>query len=429
MWASKTLWSFIQDDRGNFYAIAAVAMVPILMGIGMAIDISRQQSMATKLQNAADAAALHAAIISGTVDDDAAEAEALAILQSNLGNLDITIDDFDLVESSDGTMDVVVDATLDSLFAQVNGFPHLGLSVHSEAAVDSGGDLEMTIAFDTTSSMGFGSTWQTALGTLDTVLTEIDNYSGTNNFFISLVPFSDRVNVGTSRTNWLAGATPASWNGCVEPREEDNGTVSWALDDDKPTGSNRFQASIPGVTGGLTGFNNNFPYCPNVAIVPPTNNVDTVINAAAAFSKAGTGRFDVAMAWTWRLLSDDWRGHWSSGGNAAANNGHDRRKIAIMVTDGKTEAYTWEVDQTSSWGWNNGSVGGFENMVAVCDGMKADGMELFMIRVNGNSHATAYMQDCASTDAHYFEITDNAGLEIAFRDILKVVKSNVRLVN
>ena len=66
-------------------------------------------------------------------------------------------------------------------------------------------------------------------------------------------------------------------------------------------------------------------------------------------------------------------------------------------------------------------------MVAVCDGMKADGLEIFMVRVDGNTHASSYMKQCATNDDYYFEISDNADLEIAFKDILKVVRSNVVL--
>ena len=182
------------------------------------------------------------------------------------------------------------------------------------------------------------------------------------------------------------------------------------------------------MTGGLATRGGGYPHCPNVAIVPPTNDINELITAANNFSKSGTGRFDVGMAWAWRLLSTNWRGQWSSGGYAAAN-ATERRQIAIMVTDGRTNAYRYEVDETESWGWNEGSVGGFTNMVAVCDSMKVAGMEIFMIRVDGNEHATDYMKDCATDDDYYLEVTDNADLELAFQDVLRIVKANVRLTN
>ncbi|RZV40930.1 MAG: VWA domain-containing protein, partial [Acidimicrobiales bacterium] len=326
----------------------------------------------------------------------------------------------------DGSVAVTARASIPAMFAQVNGFPKMSTLATTDADADAGQDLELVIAFDTTNSMGFDNTWTAAMGTLNNVLNELDQYTGSDNFYVTLVPFSDRVNIGTGNDGWLSGSAPVNWNGCVEPREVNNGTVSWALDAAKPNGANKFDASIVGVTGGLVGFSGSYPYCPGVPITGPTNNVSQVITAANAITKSGTGRFDVAMAWAWRVLAKKWRTEWPNMHNSFAQD-KERRQIAIMVTDGKTEAYSWEVDQVSSWGWNNGSVGGFENMVAVCDGMKAENIELFMVRVNGNANATGYMQDCASSDDHYYEISSNAELELAFEEVLKVVKTNVRL--
>ena len=481
MWYKRLIKSYLEDTQGNFALMFGALSVPILLATGMAIDISRMQSHDRQLQDAVDAAALFAVTyvatndqddndddlgggsieddddndndeIGGGDDDDndefsggdddgddgdaggggdgnddsELEAATKQILAQNLTNIDFTLTNFELKEYNDGSVSLTVNGKTPAFFAQINGFPSMAIAADAGAQAESGGDLEVSIAFDTTNSMGFDNTWTNALNTLDTVLDELDEYTGDNNFFVSLVPFSDRVNVGTTRTNWIQGSTPPNWNGCVEPREENNGTVTWALDDDKPTGQNRFQASIPGTTGGLASLGSGFPFCPSVAIVPPTNNVQSVITAAGNFTKSGTGRFDVGMAWMWRMISSEWRGHWSAGGNAAAN-ARERRKIAIMITDGRTEAYTHEVDQTRDWSYNQGSRGGFENMVAVCDGMKADGLEIFMVRVDGNANASTYMKQCATNDDYYFEISDNADLEIAFKDILKVVRSNVVL--
>ena len=449
--------SYWKDEGGQYAILFGAISAPLLVGVGMAIDISRAQAAHMHLQNAADSAVLQASVLVGSEEE--LEAAAREIFDANLNYTGFNTTEFDLKEDEDGNLTVTARGNIPAMFAQINGYPKLNVAIGAESEAFSDGDLEMTIAFDTTNSMGFDSTWDKALLTLNSVLDEIEDYSGTNNFFVSLVPFSDRVNVGHSRTNWLSGSTPTNWNGCVEPREEtlsssgssngngngngngnnnnndddddddDGVTITWALDDDKPTGSNKFEASVVGVTGGLADRGGGYPYCANVAIVPPTNDVDAITDAAANFSQSGTGRFDVGMAWAWRMMSSEWRGQWSSGGYAAANNGHARRQIAIMITDGRTEAYTWEVDKTRDWNYNEGSKAGFENMVRVCDGMKEQDMEIFMIRVDGNDHATEYMQDCASTNSHYFEVTDNATLELALKNVLKVVKANVRLSN
>jgi len=418
---------YLRDTSGNFAMMFSLALVPILMAAGMAIDISRLQAFDRQMQDALDASVLQAVQLA-TDDDDELDEVTRNIFEANLNYPGMVITEFDATASDDGS--VVIDATahIPAKFAQVFGFPRMMTVSDSGADADSGQDLEMVIAFDTTNSMGFGNTWTAAMGTLNNVLLEIEEYTGQDNFFVTLLPYSDRVNIGTDNDDWLSGPAPTNWNGCVEAREFDDGTVSWALDAAKPNGANKFDASIVGVTGGLGARGGGYPHCPNVALTGPTSDVSEVITAANSITKSGTGRFDVAMAWAWRVLAKNWRTEWPDMPNSFAQD-KERRQIAILVTDGKTEAYTWEVDEQRDWAYNEGSVGGFENMVAVCDGMKEDGMELFMIRVNGNVNATSYMQDCATSDDHYMEISTNAELELALKEVLKVVKSNVRITN
>lgn len=406
--------------------VSGVAMVPLLMAAGMAVDISRGQSAKNNLQLAADAAVLYA-VTSDEKNSEELKKQTYQVMSENLNYQDIELKDFDLIKGTDGSFSVDVTGKIPATFAQINGYPKLDVTALATAKASGSEGMELAIAFDTTNSMGYGATWTTALQTVKDVLTELEVHAGHENFFVSIVPFSDRVNIGSSNASWVKGATPSGWNGCVEPREESNGTVNWALDADRPVGGERFEASIPGVTGGLSVVSSSYPHCPTVEITGPTNNIKSVIDAADKFTKSGSGRFDVGLAWMWRLMSRKWLPELDGIPNSAAKD-KDRRQIAIMVTDGRTTAYQYELSAMNSWGWNEGSVDGFENMTRTCKGMKADNIEIFMIRVNGNSHAAKYMQECATTPSHYFEISDNESLEIAFKDLLKVVKQDVALI-
>ena len=437
----KLLRSYKDDISGNFAMMFTLMSVPLLIGVGMAIDVSRLQSFESKLQDAVDAAAIYGAVIpdglneddDGLGDEDTndnsefiAQVKAHFLSQLNVPDVELTY--FNAIPTEEGSVNVTARANIPAQFAQIGPFPRMSAHVSSDAIADAGADLELVVAFDTTNSMGFDNSWTAAMGTLNNVLTELDQYTGSDNFFVSLVPFSDRVNIGTSRDSWLLTTPPVGWNGCVEPREEDNGTVSWALDTDAPAGADRFNASIPGVTGGLAARGGGFPFCPNVPITGPTNDVSVITDAANSFARSGTGRFDVGMAWAWRMLSNNWRTEFPALPNSISL-ANERRKVAIFVTDGNTNAYDHELSANNSWGNNEGSVEGFENLEAVCEGMKADDIEIFMVRINGNTHADSYMQNCAATERHYYEVSSNAELELALVEVLKVVKANVRLTN
>jgi Flp pilus assembly protein TadG len=52
-----------RGERGSALALSAIAMLSILLAAGLGVDISRFYTAKTELQNAADAAALAAALL------------------------------------------------------------------------------------------------------------------------------------------------------------------------------------------------------------------------------------------------------------------------------------------------------------------------------------------------------------------------------
>lgn len=407
--------SFWKSRSGNVAMMFGLLLVPMLLGAGMAIDFARQNIARNLITESLDAASLRLAMLPDLEDPEFTQM-ARDIFEANLGDrFRYSVNSFSAVRGQEGNIVVSADVNVIPTFIRVAGINELNVSQSSEAGLRDRKGLELVVAFDTTASMGFGNTWDTALDTVSDVLLTLSSYTGDADFYVSIIPFSDRVPVGTDKTAWLPGAAPVGWNGCVEPREAVDGSYQWALDDDSPL-TDPFVASIPNVTGGLAGYNNG-PRCPSVGVTGPTSNVQAVIDAAADFTAGGTGRFDVAMAWAWRMLSPKWTGLWGPADYPAVTT-DDMKKVVVFVTDGRTEAYTHELSQMRSWGYNQGSVDGFDNMAYTCDRMKAEGIEIFMYRINGNPHAESYMQDCASSPEHYEFVTNNEDLAVAFRGLV-----------
>jgi hypothetical protein len=419
-------WAGFRDNiDGNFGTVFAIMLMPLLIGVGMAVDISRQTQAMTKLQDALDTAAIYSANLVYDSHEELEE-KAEAVFEANLEDINFELSDFTVAVQQDGSFMLDAEGSLDTMFMQIGGYPNMDVAAASGAIAKSDTGIEIAIAFDTTASMGFGNSWQNATQTLENVLTKIENYAGQEGFYVSLVPFSDRVQIGTDKADWLVGGVaPANWNGCVEPREENENGFQWSSDADTPS-DEPFTASIPGVTGGLAGVFGNGPSCPSVALTGPTSDVASIVAAANSMTTGGTGRFDDAIAWTWRLLSEDWAGLWGPADYPAVSGEH--RKIAIFVTDGRTEAYSHELSQERDWGWNQGSEVGFEHMVHVCDEMKNDDIEIYAFRVSGNHHSESYMQSCATDADHYMVIRNNADLELAFLDVLSSVKVDMHLI-
>jgi hypothetical protein len=83
--AMKNLRQFIKDRRGATAITFALLLVPLLGFAGLAVDYSRASNDRSRLQNAADAAALAAASVFTGSNKATAEAKARAFLQANLG--------------------------------------------------------------------------------------------------------------------------------------------------------------------------------------------------------------------------------------------------------------------------------------------------------------------------------------------------------
>jgi Flp pilus assembly protein TadG len=419
---------FAGDRGGATAVIFTIALLPITLAAGAAIDYSRVGDAQSALQRAVDAGALAAArtarenrgeparIAQGTVAATFNEPSAILLGPANHSE-------------SGGIHEVSATAEVRMQLMTVVGYRNSSITATARATYGQAAGrpepVEIAIVMDTTASMWTGSRWSEAVGALTTMLKGLRG-DGSADYFVTLVPMSDRVNVSSlpgAATSWMDGKAPANWNGCLEPRERAVPGFPHALDDERPTSNkDKFAPSAPGHfianhTGATYGPNG-VPFCPHQAVTGPTSDVAEIDTALKALTSGGTGRPDEGMAWGWRVLSEGWQGQWKVGNSYPAKKGK-RRKLAILVTDGNTTAYDFEVGGTAggSFGWNRGSKMGFDHLARVCERMKAEGIEIHVVQVGDNSSFTPYARGCATTPANHYRATDAEALVLAFRNV------------
>jgi Flp pilus assembly protein TadG len=420
------LKQFLKSTSGSIALVVAIAAVPLMLAAGISVDVARKAGAEAKIQAAADAASLYGVHVSNKSDGWLTK-ETKKIFLANLEKQAVEYKQlrYSASQTISGSVKVDVQLKLPNAFMQVGNLSDMKINVLSEATNGSDKGVEIAIAFDATNSMGFGSSWSTAMNTLGSVFEQMKAQSGSDNFYATLFPFQDRVNVGTRNASWLNAAAPAGWNGCVEPREETKGTVTWSLDDDTTT-SEPFAPSAIGV-GGLAARGGGYPHCPAESIVGPTNDVNALVESAKRYSKSGTGRPDVGLAWLWRSLSPKWQGHWGVAGYPASDT-KQRRKIAILITDMLTSAYKHEAMADGSLPNNQAPAAALEHMVDICTGMKASGIEVWMLRISGYDTADPYFRACSSGDDHYHVIRNNNDLANVLEIVGRTVEGHPRLV-
>ncbi len=415
---------FFADRSGGLSTLLALALPAGMVLFGGLIDTALYYTRQSNLQGAADAAALAAA--SSTTTDltelgQIADRYFAANLgdELNIGALDgnLTVNNGEFVYSVTGRSETV--------FMQAFGDIDIGMNVVAMAIRETT-TAEVVLVIDTTASMGFGNSWDDARAAMFQMLNTLDKASTDNDLIVTLLPMSDRVNLGKDNDQWLnISPPPDDWEGCLEPREEAHPAFPHALSD-APPAQERFAPTADGHHISLIHTRGSRFNCPET-IAGPTSDVSTLASVIDGLDQQGSGRFDTGLAWAWRLISPNWRGEWPIEDYPAAYG--ESRKVVIFVTDMHTNAYNFEVgaENGGSFGNNAGSRMGFEHFVHVCDQMTSVGIELHMVYVNGNDHGVPFMQQCANDERFFHDVTTMADLVTTLEEIQSSL-TRVRLI-
>ena len=164
---------FRRDSRGNVAVIFTMALLPILAGIGSAIDYSQASRMKAKMQSAADAASVASISVNSAGYIAASQmttdgSVAAGVTEANNifnGNLNATSGYNALAESSTvtktgATLNSVVtySATVPVVFMKVLGYTTLTVSGTSKASSSLPPYLDFYLMLDLSGSMGLPST-------------------------------------------------------------------------------------------------------------------------------------------------------------------------------------------------------------------------------------------------------------------------------
>ena len=162
---------FRTDRRGNIAITTALMAVPLMVFGGAALDYSRAQSLRSQLQNAADQAALAAAITDGNKSQRKTYAEKYfkgLLSNSSFASLSVTPDAD--VDSSGNVILVKVAASAKSPTSLLNviGMSDIAVGVNATAKPATHGYADVYIAADNSQSMGLAATAQ--------AITDLTNY-------------------------------------------------------------------------------------------------------------------------------------------------------------------------------------------------------------------------------------------------------------
>jgi uncharacterized protein YegL len=319
---------------------------------------------------------------------------------------------------------------------KIAGFPTMGFNTASTATWGAS-LLRVALVLDNTGSMSnynkIGAL-KTASQNLVTQLSALAQSNG--DVYISVVPFTVDVNVGTSNVgaSWLrwdlwdpnnrdsygrsycsqgssswfsmaqcighgytwghsVGSPSTSlWNGCVADRDQSNDANSTA-----PSSlATQFIAD-------------QYSVCPAAVLLPLTYNWTTVNNTINSMTANGATNQTIGLQWGWLSLLQQ------APLNAPAEPtslGTSYQHVIILFTDGLNTADRW---------YGNGSNTSSQvdtRMKLLCDNIKATGVTIYTVQIDTDGAGqSAVLPYCASGPGNFFMLTQPSQIATAFAQI------------
>ncbi len=390
---ARALWG---DRRGAVAMTVALAIIPVTVATGVAVDLGRYMVARSKLAQAADAAALAA----GT-ERDPREIENTVnrILQANFseGFLDVEIESVEVRgDDETGSITVVTRAQMPTLVMSLASIETMNIETRTVVVRESA-PLEVAMVLDVTGSMrccGKIQALKSSATDLVNILFGAEDES--EDLRIGVVPFNARVNIGNDRRAWLTPAERSRrpWRGCVESRSTDVRLT------DEPPEVEKFVRS----DGVRVGNRRRSPPCPP-RLLPLTDTKAEALDMIEELGASGTTRIDMGIRWGWRVLSRKWEGLWDE----PERKPFDEVVTALIVmTDGQNVATAY--DEVSA-------AQADANVRILCETVKREGIVLYTITFRAPQRADQLMSECATSPAHYFRSPTSADLRDAFRTI------------
>lgn len=396
------LSKFRSDASGNIMVMFGLSVLPVIVGMGLAVDYSRASSARVSMQAAVDSAAIAAARRSGDLSEEDLKLYAFNFFKENFNDPNVTIDNFEvgrvgkaIVASGKGTMP--------STLMALAGYDTLPVVAETTVGWQSN-RIEVALVLDNSGSMKGTPIQELRKAATNFVNTLENERKGGDSIKVSLVGFNDKVRVEADdyrNASWLRteGITTADWQGCLTERDQPYNTR---------------------LTNAGSGYTTKHPAirCSDSANIAPivrlTDDMGTLRLGISKMVDAARTNLTLAATWGYYTLSDT--GVFADGAPA----GHTQ-KFMILFTDGNNT-------DSRHHGFDN-----YHNTAmdpdtrAVCTEAKGAGITLYTIRLGGTAD-TALLQDCASAPGMFIDVSNASQLDSAFQGIIDSM-SRLRLTN
>jgi Flp pilus assembly protein TadG len=405
--------TFLSGTKGSVTHVFAIALLPIIGVAGLGADYARAVQARVTLQSALDSTVLMLTREAPKKDATALQKladpyfGALMVQYPELATAGLT------VGKTDKNVSLSASATVPTFFggiyawiAQASGYGSWTINAATEAAYGTK-KIELVLVLDNTGSMASANKIQelkkashTLLDTLETSAVNADQIK------VSIVPYTTRVNLGTSYKNeaWLTTAPtgsftggyviPAmrsSWQGCVADRDTGYNTSTMPMSIPVPK-------SLYPMTNCADGL---------VEAMPLTSNWSQLHTRITSMKASGMTNITLGAQWGYEMLSGEQP-------FAQHDPAENVERFMVLLTDGDNTQDRWG----SSYAKMN------TDTKAMCDAIVERGVaesakklkiKLYTVLVIAGNEPL--LQSCASAPSMYKKVNQASELEAVFKKI------------
>ncbi|MEM8876474.1 MAG: TadE/TadG family type IV pilus assembly protein [Pseudomonadota bacterium] len=419
---------FGRDERGAVLIISAFLLPILLMVVGFGVDYSNAVRVRTTIATALDAALLAAArdLSIGAIDESDVNAQVNAyfdanVAGSNLNNISVGEVETSL-DTNDGTISGSVNADVQTAFSGIVQTDNINVGTDAEATYNLL-NVELALVLDVTGSMGGSrlSNMKTAANDLiDLIIPETNQSGGIDKVRVSVVPYSDLVNVGTYEqliTGYSSGESCVYERAGVYARrqtppvgpvdgfgpEDDDGEVN-----DPPSGNgNRDEKTIVNDERNFRGY-----VCNNPTLLPLSGDKETLKAQINSLSASGWTSGHIGIQWGWYTLSPRFNRVWPTESDARDYNEPKNLKVMVVMTDGSFN--TWYEDDIGN---------SYDQAELLCRNIKRRDILLYTVAFQAPNDAETFLRGCASGPEYYFETSTGSSLRSAFEQIAQRLRA------
>jgi Flp pilus assembly protein TadG len=457
------LHRILHCQQGSIAYIFALALLPMIASVGLAVDTARAYAVKSKLSFALDAAGLAVGSSNGTTAQLEAIGQKFFDANFTAAGVDATAT-FKVVVNGD-KINASGTAQVSTTFMKVAGIDTITVTETSEVTRAIRG-LELALVLDNTGSMTTNDNIAALRDSAKDLVTILfGGYTVHPKLKIGVVPYSAAVNPGNVAQSLIATsdivdpANKSGWKGCVIERSGTNAMgdtsasvepwkrFNWeaAVDNcwqsykdanNKPVSCSAGIVDNPDKGNAMAGPNTGCP----TAITPLTNDktvIDNAILALRAWSRGGT-MGDMGMAWGLRVLSPE-----APFTEGLPWNTPKWSKAVVLMTDGENQFFKLadpagankansavksdytgyaRLDELKLIGASNTTDAKLvinSRLSQVCQTMKDKGITVYTITFTSGINQTTkdLYKNCASSPTKYFDSPTQAALKSSFQAI------------